>query len=48
MWEEYYDTKEHMKNGSFVMPKAIKDVLAMHEATKFLFVVETLRRMGVV
>ena len=46
LWDEYYDSKEHMKNGTFVMPKAIKEVLAMHEATKFRFVVETLRRMG--
>jgi hypothetical protein len=46
MWEEYYDTQDHMKNGTFVMPKAIKDVLALHEATKFRFVVETLKRMG--
>jgi hypothetical protein len=35
-----------MKNGTIVMPKAIKDVLTMHEATKYRFVVETLKRMG--
>ncbi|KAK1684801.1 hypothetical protein QYE76_045649 [Lolium multiflorum] len=46
MWDEYYDSREHMKNGCIVMPKAVKDVLAMHEATTYRFVVETLRRMG--
>jgi hypothetical protein len=35
-----------MKNGTFVMPKGIKDVLTLHEATKYRFVVATLRRMG--
>ncbi|KAK1601292.1 hypothetical protein QYE76_018137, partial [Lolium multiflorum] len=46
LWEEYYNSQEYMKNGTFVMPKAIKDVLTMHEATKYRFVVATLRRMG--
>jgi hypothetical protein len=35
-----------MKKGTIVMPKAIKDVIGMYEATKFRFVVATLRRMG--
>ncbi|KAK1687097.1 hypothetical protein QYE76_047945 [Lolium multiflorum] len=46
MWDEYYNSREHMKNGCIVMPKAVKDVLAIHEATTYRFVVETLRRMG--
>ncbi|KAK1666694.1 hypothetical protein QYE76_054853 [Lolium multiflorum] len=46
MWEEYYDTQDHMKTGTFVMPKAIKNVLALHEDTTFRFAVETLKRMG--
>ncbi|KAK1646456.1 hypothetical protein QYE76_064261 [Lolium multiflorum] len=46
MWDDYYDSHEHMKKGTIVMPKAIKDVIGMYEATKFRFVVATLRRMG--
>ncbi|KAK1620846.1 hypothetical protein QYE76_026363 [Lolium multiflorum] len=46
MWEEFYDSREYMKKGTIVMPKAIKDVIGMYEATKFRFVVATLRRMG--
>ncbi|KAK1606171.1 hypothetical protein QYE76_029844 [Lolium multiflorum] len=46
MWDEYYDSHEHMKKGTIVMPKAIKDVIGMYESTKFRFVVGTLRRMG--
>jgi hypothetical protein len=45
LWEDYYDSQECMKNGTFVMPKGIKDVLTLHEATKYRFVVETLKRM---
>ncbi|KAK1603911.1 hypothetical protein QYE76_027584 [Lolium multiflorum] len=46
MWDDFYDSREHMKKGTIVMPKAIKDVIGMYEATKFRFVVATLRRMG--
>ncbi|KAK1685797.1 hypothetical protein QYE76_046645 [Lolium multiflorum] len=46
MWNEYYDSREHMKNGCIVMPKAVKDVIEMHAATTHRFVVETLRSMG--
>ncbi|KAK1602959.1 hypothetical protein QYE76_027159, partial [Lolium multiflorum] len=46
MWHEYYDSQEHMKNGSIVMPKAVKDVIEMHAATTHRFVVETLKNMG--
>jgi hypothetical protein len=46
MWHEYYDSREHMKNGCIVMPKAVKDVIEMHAATTHRFVVETLRSMG--
>ncbi|KAK1652778.1 hypothetical protein QYE76_070583 [Lolium multiflorum] len=36
-----------IKNGAIVMPKAInKEVLTMHQATKYRFVVDTLQRMG--
>ncbi|KAK1698193.1 hypothetical protein QYE76_014890 [Lolium multiflorum] len=46
MWNDYYNSQDHMKSGTIVMPKAIKDVIGMYETTKFRFVVETLRRMG--
>ncbi|KAK1627475.1 hypothetical protein QYE76_001790 [Lolium multiflorum] len=46
MWDEFYDSREYMKKGTIVMPKAIKDVIGMYEATKFRFVVATLRLMG--
>ncbi|KAK1686603.1 hypothetical protein QYE76_047451 [Lolium multiflorum] len=46
MWLEYYDSREHMKNGTIVMPKAVKDVIEMHAATTYRFVVETLKNMG--
>ncbi|KAK1679409.1 hypothetical protein QYE76_040257 [Lolium multiflorum] len=46
LWEDYYNSQECMKNGTFVMPKAIKDVLTTHEATKYRFVVAALKRMG--
>ncbi|KAK1683958.1 hypothetical protein QYE76_044806 [Lolium multiflorum] len=46
MWHEYYDSREHMKNGCIVMPKAVKDVIEMHAATTHRFVVETLKNMG--
>ncbi|KAK1620663.1 hypothetical protein QYE76_026180 [Lolium multiflorum] len=29
MWDEYYDSREHMKKGTIVMPKAIKDVIGI-------------------
>lgn len=36
-----------MKNGAIVMPKAInKEVLTMHQATKYHFLVDTLKNMG--
>jgi hypothetical protein len=36
-----------MKNGTIVMPKATnKEVLNMHQATKYRFLVDTLQRMG--
>ncbi|KAK1605594.1 hypothetical protein QYE76_029267 [Lolium multiflorum] len=47
LWDDYYNTPECMKNGFIVMPKAInKEVLTMHQATKYRFVVDTLQRMG--
>jgi hypothetical protein len=46
LWDEYYNTRECMKNGTIMMPKVIKDVLTMHEATKYHFVVQNLKRMG--
>ncbi|KAK1648420.1 hypothetical protein QYE76_066225 [Lolium multiflorum] len=46
MWLEYYDSHEHMKTGTIVMPKAVKDVIEMHAATTHRFVVETLKNMG--
>ncbi|KAK1644078.1 hypothetical protein QYE76_061883 [Lolium multiflorum] len=47
LWEDFYDTRECMKNGVVVMPKAINtDELALHEATKYRFVVDTLKGLG--
>ncbi|KAK1615929.1 hypothetical protein QYE76_021446 [Lolium multiflorum] len=47
LWDGFYDSHECMKNGAVVMPKAINpDELALHEATKYRFVVETLKGMG--
>ncbi|KAK1649981.1 hypothetical protein QYE76_067786 [Lolium multiflorum] len=46
MWLEFYDSREHMKHGTIVMPKAVKGVIEMHAATTYRFVVETLKNMG--
>ncbi|KAK1650330.1 hypothetical protein QYE76_068135 [Lolium multiflorum] len=47
LWDGFYNTQECMKNGDVVMPKAINpEELALHEATKYRFVVETLKGMG--
>ncbi|KAK1611079.1 hypothetical protein QYE76_034752 [Lolium multiflorum] len=47
MWDDFYNSQECMKNVVIVMPKAInKEVLTMHQATKYRFVVDTLQRMG--
>ncbi|KAK1616997.1 hypothetical protein QYE76_022514 [Lolium multiflorum] len=48
LWVGYYDnTHECMKNGAVVKPKAINpEELALHEATKYRFVVQTLKGMG--
>ncbi|KAK1629806.1 hypothetical protein QYE76_004121 [Lolium multiflorum] len=48
LWVGYYDnTHVCMKNGAVVKPKAINpEELALHEATKYRFVVQTLKGMG--
>ena len=47
LWVDFYNNRECMKNGIVVMPKAInKETLSMHQATKYRFVVDTLKRMG--
>ncbi|KAK1664145.1 hypothetical protein QYE76_052304 [Lolium multiflorum] len=47
LWDGYYDSHEFMKNGDIVSPKAINPVeLGLHEATKYRFVVGTLKGMG--
>ncbi|KAK1680193.1 hypothetical protein QYE76_041041 [Lolium multiflorum] len=47
LWDGYYDSHEFMKNGDIVSPKAINTVeLGLHEATKYRFVVGTLKGMG--
>ncbi|KAK1612618.1 hypothetical protein QYE76_036291 [Lolium multiflorum] len=47
LWEGFYDSHEFMKHGNIVSPKAINpDELALHEATKYRFVVQTLKGMG--
>ncbi|KAK1607550.1 hypothetical protein QYE76_031223 [Lolium multiflorum] len=48
LWDGYYgNTHECMKNGAVVKPKAINpEELALHEATKYRLVVETLKGMG--
>ncbi|KAK1681870.1 hypothetical protein QYE76_042718 [Lolium multiflorum] len=46
LWDGFYNTQECMKNGAVVKPKAINpEELALHEATKYRFVVETLKAM---
>ncbi|KAK1696091.1 hypothetical protein QYE76_012788 [Lolium multiflorum] len=48
LWEGYYDSHEFMKHGNIVSPKAINPAeLALHEATKYRFVVQTLKNLGV-
>ncbi|KAK1686395.1 hypothetical protein QYE76_047243 [Lolium multiflorum] len=48
LWEGYYDSHEYMKHGNIVPPKAINPAeLALHEATKYRFVVQTLKNLGV-
>ncbi|KAK1616378.1 hypothetical protein QYE76_021895 [Lolium multiflorum] len=47
LWDGYYDSHEFMKNGDIVSPKTINTVeLGLHEATKYRFVVGTLKGMG--
>jgi hypothetical protein len=47
LWDDFYNSRECMKNGTIVMPKAInKEALTMHQATKYRFVVDTLKNMG--
>ncbi|KAK1606599.1 hypothetical protein QYE76_030272 [Lolium multiflorum] len=47
LWDDYYNSPECMKNGLIVMPKAINtDALMLHQATKYRFVIDTLKRMG--
>ncbi|KAK1650320.1 hypothetical protein QYE76_068125 [Lolium multiflorum] len=47
LWEGFYDSHEFMKHGNIVSPKAINpDELALHEATKYRFVVQTLKSLG--
>ena len=46
IWDDFYNSRECMKNGVIVMPKAInREVLTMHQATKYRFVVDTLQKM---
>ncbi|KAK1610884.1 hypothetical protein QYE76_034557 [Lolium multiflorum] len=47
LWEGFYDSHEYMKHGNIVSPKAINpDELVLHEATKYRFVVQTLKNLG--
>ncbi|KAK1684010.1 hypothetical protein QYE76_044858 [Lolium multiflorum] len=47
LWEGFHDSHEHMKHGTIVSPKAINpDELALHEATKYRFEVQTLKNLG--
>ncbi|KAK1695288.1 hypothetical protein QYE76_011985 [Lolium multiflorum] len=47
LWEGFYDSHEYMKHGNIVSPKVINpDELALHEATKYRFVVQTLKSLG--
>ncbi|KAK1619239.1 hypothetical protein QYE76_024756 [Lolium multiflorum] len=47
LWDGYYDSHEFMKNGDIASPKAINpEELTLHEATKYRFVVQTLKGMG--
>ncbi|KAK1605364.1 hypothetical protein QYE76_029037 [Lolium multiflorum] len=47
LWADFYDTRECMKNGAVVMPKAINpEELDLHAATKYRFVLDTLKGLG--
>ncbi|KAK1642711.1 hypothetical protein QYE76_060516 [Lolium multiflorum] len=47
LWEGFYDSHEYMKHGNIVSPKAINpDELVLYEATKYRFVVQTLKNLG--
>ncbi|KAK1653303.1 hypothetical protein QYE76_071108 [Lolium multiflorum] len=47
LWEGFYDSHEYMKHGNIVSPKAInRDELVLYEATKYRFVVQTLKNLG--
>ena len=47
LWDDFYNSRECMKNGTIVMPKAInKETLTLHQATKYRFVIDTLKNMG--
>jgi hypothetical protein len=46
-WDDFYSSPEHMRNGTFVQPKAInKEELLMYSATDYRFVVDALHKMG--
>jgi hypothetical protein len=45
-WDDFYNSPEHMENGTFVQPRAInKEELLMFSATEYRIVVDTLQKM---
>ncbi|KAM0839664.1 hypothetical protein ACQ4PT_060170 [Festuca glaucescens] len=47
IWDDFYNCPQQMRNGVIVQPKAInKEELTMYQATKYRFVVDTLKKMG--
>jgi hypothetical protein len=46
-WDDFYSSPEHMRNGTFVHPRAIKkEELLMYSANEYLFVIDALQKMG--
>jgi hypothetical protein len=46
-WDDFYSSPDHMRNVTFVQPKAInKDELLMYSATDYRLLVDTLQKMG--
>ena len=47
LWDDFYNSPDFMRNGTFVQPKAInKEELLLYRATDYRFVVDTLQKMG--
>jgi hypothetical protein len=46
-WDEFYSSREHMRNGTFVQTRAInKEELLRYSANEYRLVVYALQKMG--